>query len=261
MQKEYNILILFFIIVTILILGLVAFIIIMLYLYRKKQVSFLQSIEKIKLDHEKNLLSTQLEIQEQTFENISREIHDNISLSLTLAKLNLNTIDLDNKKAVAEKIHSSVDLLGQAITDLTAISKGLNSNVIIQHGLVKALEDEVKLIQEAKLFTVDFRITGHLVYMDTQKELIIFRIIQEAFNNIIKHACTCNAELRLFYDSEHLNITVSDSGKGFELGNVLNGRKAGLENMRTRIKMLHGNMKIESYPLRGTTLYFTIPLN
>ena len=261
MQKEYNILILFFIIVTILILGLVAFIIIMLYLYRKKQVSFLQSIEKIKLDHEKNLLSTQLEIQEQTFENISREIHDNISLSLTLAKLNLNTIDLDNKKAVAEKIHSSVDLLGQAITDLTAISKGLNSNVIIQHGLVKALEDEVKLIQEAKLFTVDFRLTGHLVYMDTQKELIIFRIIQEAFNNIIKHACTCNAELRLFYDSEHLNITVSDSGKGFEQGKVLNGRKAGLENMRTRIKMLHGSMKIESYPLKGTTLYFTIPLN
>src|SRR6266513_24872 len=89
---------LFLIVTTLLILFLVALISTILFLYQKKRIAFIKNFEEVKIDYEKNLLKTQLEIQEHTFQNISQEIHDNISLSLTLAKLNLNTLDLSDKK-------------------------------------------------------------------------------------------------------------------------------------------------------------------
>jgi signal transduction histidine kinase len=78
MQKNTNDIVVFLIIVSALVLALVAFIVIMLYLYRKKQILFFQNLEQIKLDHEKTLMAAQLEMQETTFQHVSREIHDNI---------------------------------------------------------------------------------------------------------------------------------------------------------------------------------------
>jgi two-component system, NarL family, sensor kinase len=104
MQKTTNDIIIFLIVVSALIISMVLFIILMLYQYRKKQAQFQIDLEQIKLDHEKTLMTAQLEIQEQTFQHISREIHDNISLNLTLAKLQLNTFDWNDKDGSSYKL-------------------------------------------------------------------------------------------------------------------------------------------------------------
>ena len=244
-----------------LLLGLIAFIVIMLYLYRKKQILFFQNLEKIRLDHEKTLMSAQLEMQESTFQHISGEIHDNINLSLTLAKLRLNTLNLDDKNSLVEKVNAAIELLTQSISDLSDISKGLNADTIKQQGLIKALEYEVRRIRDAGLFTIDSWLTGNPVYMDGQKELIIFRVVQEAFNNIIKHAEARHTELSLHYDKERLYIAIDDDGNGFDPAFARGDQKAGLRNMETRIKMLRGTMNISSLPEFGTNLSFTIPID
>ena len=96
--------IIFFIIIpTILIFLLAGLIITILYFYQKRQIIYEKNLNALKLDFEKNILKTQVEIQEQTFQNISREIHDNISLSLTLAKLNLNTINWNENQEIKKK--------------------------------------------------------------------------------------------------------------------------------------------------------------
>lgn len=261
MQKNINDIVVFLIIVSILVLALVAFIMIMLYLYRKKQISFFQNLEQIKLDHEKTLMAAQLEMQESTFQHISREIHDNISLSLTLVKLQLHTLNWNDKEQLEEKVNASIELLSESINDLSDISKGLNADIIIQQGLIKALQEEVQRIRKAGLFTVENILTGNPLYMNAQKELIIFRIIQEAFNNIIKHAEAGHVELSLHYDAERLYIAVGDDGNGFDTNFAHNDLKAGLRNMETRIKMLRGTMNISSLPGYGTTLSFSIPFD
>lgn len=259
MQKATNDIAIFLFIVSFLIVALVVFIVIMLYTYRQKQFLFFQNLEQIKLDHEKNLLATQLEIQEQTFQNISREIHDNISLSLTLAKLQLNTMNLCDKEQAEIKLTKSIELISKSIVELSDISKGLNADIIKQQGLIKALEDETRRIWQAGLFSVDSQITGNPIYMDAQKELIIFRTIQEAFNNIIKHAAASHIQLNLHYNQTSLSIEVCDNGNGFDPNLAGEKNKAGLKNMKTRIKMLGGTMNIHSQPGQGSTLSFTIP--
>ena len=238
MENSHYDIIFFVLVSTILILLMGGFIVTILYLYRKKQLAYYRIIEEIKLDYEKNILHTQLEMQEQTLQHISREIHDNITLSLTLAKLNLNTLDWSSSDKVKHQIDSSLLQISKAISDLSDLSKGMNSELITNQGLIEALKKEMTRVQELNLFRVDYIITGSPVFMDSQKELIVFRIIQEAFNNIIKHAKASSVKVNLDYSTDHLNVLIADNGKGFCL-NITEENKgkesnAGLSNMKNR---------------------------
>jgi len=263
MQSPANEIIVFLCVATVMILLMAVILLGTLYFYRKRQISFLKEIEQIKSDYEKSLLSTQIEIQENTFQHISREIHDNISLSLTLAKLNLNTIDLYNLDKLKTQIGASLEQISKAIIDLSDISKSLSSEIIVNQGLLKALEKEIGKIQGMNFFRVRFSVTGDPVFMDSNKELIIFRIVQEAFNNIIKHAKATLVELKLTFDGNQINVFISDNGKGFskemlEL-NSDNSSKAGLNNIQKRAAIFNGQAIIESECGKGTSIFVSIP--
>lgn len=245
---------------TFLILILAGFIFTLMIFYRNRQMVFLENLKNAHAQYENNLISSQLEIQEQTFQQISREIHDNISLSLTLAKLQLNTFDWDDREKSVIKMESSIQLLGKSIAQLSDISKSLNADIIIQQGLLQALEEEMQRIRQADQFELVYEVKGSPVFMDSNKELIIFRIIQEAFNNVIKHANASVVQLQLDYCPEQLQILVTDNGRGFDPDRNKSGGNAGLKNMETRASILKGEMQVFSSAETGTTLIFTIPI-
>ena len=264
MQNQSDNIISFIIVVTILILLLGVFIVLILFLYQKKQIAFKKDMEDVKLDHEKNLLKTQLEIQEQTFQNISREIHDNIGLSLTLAKLNLHTLEWKNLEKSKELVASSVDLISKSIYDLSDISKSLDSEALSQQGWLNALQLEVNKIKKLNRFDIGFEVTGNPVFFDSQKELILFRIVQEALNNIIKHAEATHIQLGVNFSQACVELKISDNGKGFcfETMNETcrQHMKAGLANMNTRAKLINGNFAVESTMGQGTSILISAPL-
>jgi signal transduction histidine kinase len=260
MQKNTNDIIVFLTVTSILFLFLLTFILILLKSYNKRQQLHYETIASIKQDFEKILLNSQLEIQEQTFQHISREIHDNISLSLTLAKLQLNTFNWNEQEKSSLKLESSISLLGNSIKQLSDISKSLNADIIIQQGLLQALEEEIQRIKQTDLFKLQYKIVGSPVFMDSSKELIIFRIIQEAFNNIIKHANASTVELQLEYTANQFQILISDDGRGFNPDSKKSRGNAGLKNMETRVNILKGEMQVFSSPESGTNLIFTIPI-
>jgi signal transduction histidine kinase len=234
-----------------------------LFVYQKRQLSYFETIEKLKHDHEKDILKTQLEIQEQTFQHISREIHDNISLSLTLAKLNLNTFDWNNLPLAKNQLDSSLQQISKAISDLSDISKGMNSELITNQGLIEVLKKETKRLKELNLFELHYTITGNPVFLDSQKELVIFRIIQEAFNNIIKHARATLVKLILEYNLDHINVLIADNGRGFCKDAVEQNKNkessAGLNNMQKRASLFNGQTIIDSALDSGTSIFVTIP--
>ena len=259
MQKTPYDIVIFLVVVSGLILFLIAFIISILYLYKKKQQSYEQNLEQLKLNHEKTILNTQLEIQEQTSQHISHEIHDNISLSLTLAKLQLNTLNWDNKETTQERVENSVSLITRSIVDLSDISKSLNANIITEHGLLKAIDEEVKQLQQTQLFTLQYTCTGNPVFMEPQTELIIFRIMQESFNNIIKHADAKNVSLQLHYNDVAVTINITDNGIGFDKDVAGKNGAAGLKNIESRTKTVGGKFELKSIPSQGTSITFIIP--
>ena len=168
MQTESNDIVLFVLLTTIILLFLMSFITAILFLYQKKSILYYKELEDVKNFHEKNLLQTQLEIQEQTFHDISREIHDNIGLSLTLAKLQLNTIEYTNTPKVIENVDSSIDLISKAINDLSDISKSFNSDAVKTHGLYNTLKAETEKINRSGRHKVEFVEQGNIAFLDAK---------------------------------------------------------------------------------------------
>ncbi len=250
---------LFIVSAILLITILMSFFITMIFLYRKRQQQFEENLFQTKINYEKLILVTQVEIQEQTFQHISKEIHDNINLSLTLAKLNLNTLSISDKEKAEHKIQSSIELLSTSIAQLNDLSKSLDADTINRHSLLMALEEERQRINRTDCIYIDYEVYGTPVYMNNPAEIVIFRIIQESINNIIKHAKAKIAQLKLNYQQDHLLVSITDDGEGFDQTKLPQTGHAGLRNMENRVKLLGGTMQIESQPGKGSHFVFTIP--
>jgi two-component system, NarL family, sensor kinase len=251
------------IVITLLFLSLATFIVGILLIYQKKQIAYQRHIINLKSEYEEALLKTQLEIQEQTFQSISQEIHDNISLSLTLVKLNLNTLDLENKSRTLNQIGLAIEFVSKAINDLSNVSRNLNSEIISEQGLIKALEKEIEKIRNLGWYSLNFKIVGVPTFMDSHKELVLFRIVQESFNNVLKHAHAKTIDLTLRYTSDQINIRICDDGIGFEFNrnNISQNKSgtAGLKNMRKRAELINGKFIIKSRPGAGTITRIIVP--
>jgi two-component system, NarL family, sensor kinase len=258
MQTVNNHITLFIIITTAIVFLLAVLIVTLLYLYQKRQIAYDVNVSNLKLDFEKNLLKAQIEIQEQTFDTISKEIHDNISLSLTLAKLNLNTLSWNDITETQKSIGSSISLIGASISQLSDLSKTLNPEVIGNVGLIKSIKIEVEKIMRMAHLKIEYLIRGEPIFLSCEKELIIFRIIQESFNNIIKHAKASKVLIELNYCDHFLDILVKDNGIGF-IKNGASSAGAGLHNMQTRVKSFGGEFMLETKPNRGTQILITVP--
>ena len=239
------------------ILALVVFIIVIIYRYQQKQNAYFKDIETLKTSHENILLQSQLEIQEQTFQNISREIHDNIGQKLTLAKLYLNTLDFADTDKTMIQVNDSVTIIGEAINDLSDLSHSMSSEIILNNGLIKALEFEAAQLTKSGIYTICFSATGNPVFMDTNTELMLFRIVQEVLNNVVKHAVASEIDINLHYTDAVLTIEIEDNGKGFYTGKIWPG--TGLQNIKKRIHILKGICKIESTIDVGTHIKIEIP--
>lgn len=242
-----------------LLLLFVSFIVTIVYKYQQKQNAHFKDIENLKASYENTLLQSQLEIQEQTFQNISREIHDSIGQKLTLAKLHLNTLNFKNKSATEDQVSDSVRMIGEAITDLTDISRSMSSDIVLSNGLIKALEFEVNQLRKSGLYEIEIEISGNPVFMESAMELLLFRIVQEAINNIIKHAEATAINLHLHYNTAMLRMEITDNGKGFTADRTNFG--TGLQNIKKRAALLKGSFNINTLAGTGTELRVDIPLN
>jgi len=159
--------VIFIIICTLLILLLVAFITLFIYKYQQKQNIYFKELTQLRITHENELLQSQLEIKEQTFQNISREIHDNIGQKLTLAKLHLNTLPLEKPEQLIKQVESSIQMIGESINDLSDISRSMNSEILLNNGLIHALEFEVAQMEKTGVYEINLFVTGDIIFLDT----------------------------------------------------------------------------------------------
>jgi signal transduction histidine kinase len=248
------------IICTLLIIILIGFIAFILLLYQRKQNLFNTRLGTIKANYDKELLKTQLEIQEDTFQYISREIHDNIGQFISLAKLHLNTMDIREDTSTAQRLGDAVDLLTRALDELRDLSRSLSSEIIRHGGLTKAIEQVVIQLQKLTAPQVSYELKGDYQFLDEQKEIFILRILQEAVNNVIRHSGADSLCISLTYENNSLAMVIRDNGRGFDTS-VIGTQKntSGLINMRKRAKMIEAGFQIESIQDIGTTLTLLVP--
>ena len=244
-------------------LSIIILVIISIYFFSKKEIKFKNDLNELKNKQEKEMLKAQLEIQEETFKKISREIHDNISLGLTLAKLQLNNAIISDSKDT-DTLMATVDLISKSLVDLNDISKSLDAKQMVAHGLINALQSEVDVIKKSGLLEADLETSGEPVYLDAEIDLILLRIFQEACNNIIKHANAKKIDVDLYYKPDELLMKITDDGNGFDIDAVRSNKEirkmSGLKNLETRAQLINATFEIISFPKVGTTINIKIPI-
>lgn len=246
---------------AVLALGIILLIIFNLY---QRKFKFSKQVKYLEQEHQKNLLQTQLEIQEQTFAYIAREIHDHVGQRLTLARLYLNSRKEISKEKMEQLIEESAHLIETAITDLKHLSRTLTADFIRDNGLPEALKIEIQHINAANELKLNLLLEGKVSFTDAETELVVFRIVQEALQNIIKHANAQHAQIKLMYQADQILVSIKDDGRGFDAEHFLQQPKQGLHsgilNMKTRVEFYKGVFKIDSQPNQGTTVYFQLPI-
>jgi signal transduction histidine kinase len=229
-----------------------------LLMFQKKQNK--NAVEKAELrsSFKQELLKTRIEIQEETLNNVSREMHDNITQVLSFVKLNLGVLGskLDGDEKV--KLNDSRELISQTITDLRNLSKSLSFEHISTLGLVKTLEMEAERINKSGLINMDLVVEGEAYTLGEQRELVLFRIFQEAFNNALKHAAAANIKIGLYYNTQLFNLTIEDDGVGFQPELLTDKSGAGLRNMKNRAGLIGAEAVISSALHKGCSIKLSL---
>lgn len=268
MQNQYPEIYIQFLTSIILAILLVGTIVSIVLVYQKKKNKQKEELRNLKLQHEKELIQTQLDIQEELLSNVSMEIHDNVGQVMMLAKVNttlLQKLSLD--KETEQIVLETKILITQALEDLTELSRAMHSDRILQLGVIKAIYKEFEIMAKKGLF--EFELISDLdinsIYaLSKESQLTIFRTFQEISKNIIKHSKATKVTLDVRLIDETLIIEIQDNGIGI---NTIKGSISqeptngmGINSMQKRIQSVNGKFEIHSEVERGTQIRLIIPI-
>lgn len=240
---------------------LAAFILFFFLLFQRRQEQNLQEKQNMQAVFQQEILQTQIEIQNQTLQRVGEELHDNIGQLLSVAKWQLNMTDDEPTPPVKEALSS----LSKAINALRALSKSLDADVVADFGLVQSLRHELARIEQTGKCRTHLYVTGEAINILPQKEMVLFRIAQEALNNALKHAQAQNISVRLQYTAHGLLFEIEDDGRGFVADTLkdrpLESSGAGLRNIQRRAELIGGRCVWESNVGQGTRVRVSVGEN
>ncbi|HYF32535.1 MAG TPA: ATP-binding protein [Chitinophagaceae bacterium] len=230
-----------------------------LFFYQRKRFQHQRQLIELQKQFNETLLTSQIEIQEHDFNVISREIHDNVGQILSLAKIQLNIIS-QSENIDRNMINDVKENIAKAMADLRDIAKGLNSERVQISNLYETIHQEVDRISRGGFIKGTTSLLGDEKELQQQKKLILFRIVQESLQNILKHSEATEFCIKVHYGDNAVEINITDNGKGFNLkGASIETSGMGLSNIQNRSLLIGGTAAIETALGAGTTVSINIP--
>ncbi|MBS1667780.1 MAG: sensor histidine kinase [Bacteroidetes bacterium] len=211
----------------------------------------------IKLQKER--IFAEITMQENERKRIANDLHDSLGPLLSSVKLNMNSIDVQNTQdqQIINKASRHID---EIMTSLRQISHNLLPNTLQRNGLNDAIREFIKDIESKHKVQIHLYLHKE-VKLEKEKEIHVFRMIQEMVHNALKHAEAQNLYIGINEEKEHLQVMVKDDGKGFDVSKTKSeSRGLGLKSMESRIEILNGQLSIESQPNKGSSYFFSAPL-
>jgi PAS domain S-box-containing protein len=212
---------------------------------------------------ERKILRAVINAEERERERISKEIHDDLGPLMSTIKLYVNELEADDltPDERGEFLEKTNEILNEAISSTRTIANLLTPRVIIDFGLVKAVESFCKKINLSQKINIIYQASVSERF-DQTVELVLYRVITELLNNSIKHSQAEKIEIYLEKFDDILQLTYMDDGIGFDLDKVLSSETSGmgLKNIISRLESIHGTYKIHSMKQAGTLVVVEIKL-
>lgn len=206
-----------------------------------------------------------LNAQEQERKRISNELHDELGQALLTLKLQLRALQRrlrDDQQEIKLDFEHVFEHINMVTEDVRRLSKDLSPSILEDLGLVAAINWLAKSTGKRHYINISCDVDDLHGLLDQEEELLLFRVVQEALTNMIKHARTRQASVSARKDLNGVTVTIADMGVGFDVESVL-ARKTperglGLAAMDERVRMLGGKLDLQSSPGSGTRLSLNI---
>ncbi|MDQ8052740.1 MAG: sensor histidine kinase [Pedobacter sp.] len=203
-----------------------------------------------------------LNAEENERKRISGELHDGLGQMFSAIKLNLSGLAdevMFKHLQSRELFEKTLNLVDESCKEVRVIAHQMAPNVLLKSGLATAVRDFINKIDSRKL-KINLETLGLQDRLDQNIETVLYRVIQETVNNVIKHAAANALDIQLTKDEESINVMIEDNGKGFDAMNLEKFEGIGLKNIRSRIAYLKGSVDFSSSPGAGTLVAIYIPL-
>jgi two-component system NarL family sensor kinase len=246
---------------TIIFLIAPVFVVVFTMVYNKRKKRHLEEKEQMEQNFNNELVKTQHEIREQTMQTIGADLHDNVGQLLSLTSFTLKSIAYGEPDTMMKKVNDAIELTSRSIQEMRLLGKLLQGEQLIGVGLNEAIKQEVNWLEKTGHYQVSYTCEGIAqTISNPEKDLILFRILQEVINNTIKHAQATAVTIKLSYHNGQLLLTIADNGVGFDAGSTPDDQMGmGLQNMRKRAAMIGGETTIKSVLGDGTHTHIFIP--
>jgi two-component system NarL family sensor kinase len=244
------------------ILILLAVIIILGYVFfqnRKKNQQL--KLQAVIFEQKKHTTAAILKAEENERKRIAEDLHDSVAQKMVVAKLNLEALESNLPELNKEQQHildNIASLVDESCTEVRSLSHSMMPQAFFKSGLTDAVKDFIDKINTKNL-QVNFSAEGNLDTIDTDKEIMIYRIIQECIQNVLKHAKADKLDIAIIAENNEIDVTIEDNGIGFNPELVAAGESIGMQNIRSRINFLNGTLDINSQAGLGTIIAFYIP--
>ncbi|MFA6275498.1 MAG: sensor histidine kinase [Pedobacter sp.] len=202
-----------------------------------------------------------LNAEENERKRIASELHDGLGQMFSAVKLNLSALadHFEFKDEHGKKMYyKTLSLVDESCKEVRVISHQMAPNVLLKAGLTSAIRDFIDKIDVKKL-KVNLSTFGLQDRLDQNIEIVLYRVIQEAVNNVIKHSGANSLDIQLTKDEEGINVMIEDNGNGFDTNQLEKFESIGLKNILTRVIYLNGTLDFSSTPGQGTLIAIFIP--
>jgi len=224
-----------------------------------------QREEEIRKSREelRNLTTHLQTVREEERRSLARQIHDGIGQELAALQMDLYMIRKrlpENQKPLEDAAEKMKELLRNTIQKLRSLYEELRPSILDDFGIAEAMDVYGKEFQKRSGILFDWETNIEEIVLDEDKNIVLFRVFQEALTNVERHAEATYAKVCFNKRNEKLELQVKDNGKGINDEDLYSHGSYGIIGLRERVKFLNGDLKIKGIPDKGTTVKIVIPL-
>jgi signal transduction histidine kinase len=201
-----------------------------------------------------------LTAEERERRRIATDLHDGVGQLLSAALMNLNGLfkKLSFDDTETQLADRSLALVTESYDEMRSISHQMMPNALLKAGLASAVKEFLDKIDSSQL-RINLETAGLNERLDEQTETVLYRVIQETVNNVIKHARASKLDIQLVKDEDGISATIEDNGQGFDSSKIKGKEGIGLKNILSRVEFLKGTVDFDSSPGKGTLVAIHIP--
>ena len=229
--------------------------------YKRNRLIQQKKLQEAVMKQQEMATKAVMDAEENERKRIAADLHDGIGQMMSAAKMNLSVFESElsfKNEAQKNSFENVIGLIDESCKEIRSVSHQMMPNALLKSGLASAIREFIDRIDN-RVISVSLHTEGLDERIDSNKETVLYRVIQECVNNVLKHAAATRLDISLIKDTDGISITIEDNGKGFDPSAMDAFNGIGLKNMKSRINYLKGSIDFDSKTGKGTLVAIHIP--